>query len=187
MTPREPFWRAVRKLIVTSSPLNRRQLHFWKYFCTFFRALPSTSGLGEMYQSPSFYLQKIVELRRVASSLSFHILHAWTMHRSKTITIPFIFQRKRANILLEPSGNYFNDYDPQVNPEIINAFATAAFRMGHSMIRDEFGQFDRQFRQQGFISMKTFFDPSPLYSLSKNGISGIFLGLVAQASLKVDR
>ena len=109
------------------------------------------------------------------------------MHRSKTITIPFIFQRKRANILLKPSGNYFNDYDPQVNPEIINAFATAAFRMGHSMIRDEFGQFDRQFRQQGFISMKTFFDPSPLYSLSKNGISGIFLGLVAQASLKVDR
>ena len=58
--------------------------------------------------------------------------------------------------------------------------------MGHSMIRDDFGQFNWQFRQQGFIPLKTFFDPSPLYSI-QNGISEILLGLVSQASLKVDR
>ena len=140
-----------------------------------------------MYQSPSFYLWKIIVLRRVASAAT-RPLHALKcIGRRPSINIPSVFQRKREHILLETSGNHFNGYDPEVNPEIINAFATAAFRMGHSMIRDEYGQFDGKFRQQGFISMKTFFDPSPLYSLSKNGISRILLGLVAQAALKVDR
>ena len=143
-----------------------------------------------MYQSPSFYLNTedyCAQIKRVASTATRHCMRKQCIGRRPSINVPSIFQRKREKILLEPSGNYFNGYDPEVNPEIINAFATAAFRMGHSMIRDEFGQFDGQFTKQGFVSMKTYFDPSPLYSLSKNGISGILLGLVAQASLKVDR
>lgn len=98
-----------------------------------------------------------------------------------------LFQRTRANIVLEPTGKFFNGYDPTVNPEIPNAFATAALRVGHTLIRDNFGQFNRQFRQRGFIPTKAFFDPSPLYSLSGNGLGGILLGLVTQASQKVDR
>jgi len=99
-----------------------------------------------------------------------------------------IFQRKQANILLEPADQFFKGYDPTVNPEIINSFAAAALRMGHSFVRDDFGQFNRQFKQRGFIPTKTsFFDPSPLYFSSGDGVSEILLGLVAQASQKVDR
>lgn len=69
----------------------------------------------------------------------------------------------------------------------MNAFATAALRVGHTLIREDFGQFSRQFKHRGFIPTKAYFDPSPLYSLSGNGITGIVLGLVTQASQKVDR
>ena len=98
-----------------------------------------------------------------------------------------LFQRRRANILLEPTDTFFSGYNSQVNPEITNAFATAALRVGHTLIKDNLGQFGRQFRQRGSISTKTFFDPSPLYAKSGNGMTGILLGLVTQTSQKVDR
>ncbi|XP_078362200.1 peroxidasin-like, partial [Oculina patagonica] len=118
------------------------------------------------------------------------IVIAELQHITYNEWLPVFFSeelRKHANILLEPAGNFFNGYDPTVNPEIPNAFATAALRVGHTLIRDNFGQFNRQFNQRGFIPTKTFFDPSPLYSLSGNGMGGILLGLVTQASQKVDR
>ena len=31
---------------------------------------------------------------------------------------------------------FFLDYDPDVNPDVFNEFATAAFRMGHTEIPD---------------------------------------------------
>ena len=90
--------------------------------------------------------------------------------------------------MLEPAGQFFNGYNPTVNPEIINSFAAAALRVGHTLIRDDFGQFNRQFQQRSFIPAKTaFFDPTSLYSNSGDGIREILLGLVTQASQKVDR
>ena len=32
-------------------------------------------------------------------------------------------------------GNYVNDYDPKLSPEIANEFAAAAYRFGHSQIK----------------------------------------------------
>lgn len=99
-----------------------------------------------------------------------------------------LFQREHAHILLKPAGQFYDDYDPSVNVEIMNCFATAAQRMGHSLVRDEFGKINKQLRYRGNIQTKgTFFDPTPLYSKSGDGIGEILLGLVSQASQNVDR
>ena len=37
--------------------------------------------------------------------------------------------------ILPLSYGYSTRYDPRVNPTVINAFATAAFRFGHSLIQ----------------------------------------------------
>ena len=37
--------------------------------------------------------------------------------------------------ILPLSHGYSNRYDSKVNPTVINAFATAAFRFGHSLIQ----------------------------------------------------
>ena len=37
--------------------------------------------------------------------------------------------------ILPLSYGYSNRYDAKVNPTVINAFATAAFRFGHSLIQ----------------------------------------------------
>lgn len=75
-----------------------------------------------------------------------------------------LFQREHAHILLKPAGQFYDDYDPSVNVEIMNCFATAAQRMGHSLLRDEFGKFNKQLRHRGIRNIQTkgaFFDPTP--------------------------
>ena len=37
--------------------------------------------------------------------------------------------------ILPPSSGFTNNYDSEVNPSIINSFATAAYRFGHSLIQ----------------------------------------------------
>ncbi|XP_067034092.1 peroxidasin-like isoform X2 [Acropora muricata] len=105
--------------------------------------------------------------------------------------LPVLFNeklRKKARISLEPSGTFFNDYDPSLNPTLFNSFATAALRIGHSMIRQSFSQTTDQFTQRRLIpTSSAFFNPTSLFSSSSDGIGEILQGLVAQASRGVDR
>ena len=84
----------------------------------------------------------------------------------------------------EPFPKY--KYNASVNPGILNSFATAAFRFGHSLIRPTFDRLDKGFNPTG--------NPLPLRQLFFNntflqtfGIEQLLLGLLANESQTVDR
>lgn len=56
---------------------------------------------------------------------------------------------------------YYEAYDPNIEPNIANAFSTAAFRFGHSLVQNSFIRFDRShkpiFNSENFfvVTLKT--------------------------------
>uniref|UniRef100_A0A8C2D4Y6 Peroxidasin n=1 Tax=Cyprinus carpio TaxID=7962 RepID=A0A8C2D4Y6_CYPCA len=78
-------------------------------------------------------------------------------------------------------GNY-NGYNPNINAGILNAFATAAFRFGHTLINPILYRLDENFQpiQQGHISLhKAFF--SPFRIVNEGGIDPLLRGLFGVA------
>ena len=105
------------------------------------------------------------------------------------LIIPYFsfFKRRQNGILLEQPGAFFTGYDPNEDATTFNSLASAAFRMGHSLIRESFGQFSKDFTRLGEVSVTRFFDPSSLYKLENNGIDGLNLGLVREQAQQFDR
>ncbi|KAK2551628.1 Peroxidasin-like protein [Acropora cervicornis] len=74
-----------------------------------------------------------------------------------------------------------------------NGFATAAYRMGHSLVRDRFDLLDVIFRRRGFfeeaIPLAEFYNPAPFFREfpASKALDGIILGLVATPGRQVDR
>ncbi|VDK51259.1 unnamed protein product [Cylicostephanus goldi] len=83
-------------------------------------------------------------------------------------------------------GDY-NGYDSNVNPSIANAFATAAFRFGHTIVNPTLFRLGNDFQpiREGHIPLnKAFFAPERL--LSEGGIDPLLRGLFA-SPLKLPR
>ncbi|KAM4622957.1 peroxidasin homolog [Discoglossus pictus] len=84
--------------------------------------------------------------------------------------------------ILGPSGmrmlGEYNGYNPNINVGILNVFATAAFRFGHTLINPILYRLNTTFQpiQQGHLPLhKTFFSPFRL--LQEGGIDPILRGL----------
>ena len=92
--------------------------------------------------------------------------------------IAIFSQRRRYGLILKRRGP-FRGYSAKANPSIINSFSTAAFRFGHSLVRNHFSR-------PGFTSFPTrtnFFNPCPLH---QNGVDSIFQGLAKDPAQSVD-
>ena len=94
-------------------------------------------------------------------------------------------------MLLEGDGQFFEGYDPRENAEMINSFSTAALRMGHSLVRNEFILRDALLRSRGFpepeIPVKDFYDPAPFFREGNNAVGGIVNGLLLARARQVDQ
>ena len=101
-----------------------------------------------------------------------------------------LFQRRAEGILVQRQG-FFRGYDRGVSPAIINSFSTAALRMGHSLVRDDFRLAVRGVarRRQPRLDVSDFFNPSPLYEpIRRQSPYGLILkGLRSDSMRKVDQ
>jgi len=78
----------------------------------------------------------------------------------------------------------YNGYNSGVQPNISNIFATAGFRLGHTMVTDNVVQFDDNGNQTNSLSLaQAFFNPSLTQT---NGIEGFLNGLANQFQEEVD-
>lgn len=122
----------------------------------------------ELYNyNPHWDSDKIYhEARKIVGAIMQHITYAhW---------LPKILGKRG----YEKLGPY-EGYDPNVNPSILNVFATAALRFGHTLINPELLRLNETFQPipQGNIPLrKAFFAPFRL--LTEGGLDPLMRGLI---------
>ena len=131
------------------------------------------------------------------SAINYTLACSQPLRKNNRITLTsfgsiILLQRRKEGIFLEPKGKFFKGYNVSADAQCTNAFSTAAFRMGHSMIRDTFvllgTNFARsQFDQPNELQTKDFFNPYRFYQAGDNAYGGILLGLFRTFARNVDR
>ncbi|XP_058805133.1 chorion peroxidase-like [Phymastichus coffea] len=81
---------------------------------------------------------------------------------------------------------YYNGYDPSANPNIANAFSSAAYRFGHSLVQRSFIRYDKTHCPlSGNVSIHEEF-ANPINLETAGSLERILLGLINQPAQKRD-
>ncbi|TRY75389.1 hypothetical protein TCAL_06346 [Tigriopus californicus] len=86
---------------------------------------------------------------------------------------------------LNPTG-FYDGYNDTVNPTVANAFATAAFRFGHSLVKGSLSRHNKEFREVPFYVKlrKEMNNPANLHNFGS--VDRITLGLCSKALSRRD-
>lgn len=125
------------------------------------------------------------------------IVIAELQHITYNEWLPVLFSEEileRENLTLAPKGECFDGYDPNVDTTIHNSFATAALRMGHTLIRSTFllvtnSRFRRSKLRFALDKVELdFFNPQRLYLGFKiNFVDEMLHGLVVELAQLIDK
>ncbi|XP_025074585.1 uncharacterized protein LOC105429244 [Pogonomyrmex barbatus] len=186
------------------SPLLKRESDLCRrgsLSTTCFRA-----GDGRLSEQPALTSLHIVFLRlhnRLAmelSALNSHwsdekvfqetrrIVGAVVQHITYREFLPIILGRQVMKIFdLEVlKKDYYEGYDPSVNPTVANSFSTAAYRFGHSLVQPSFVRFDSDHRPIfNNVSIHNEFS-NPTNLETAGSVDRLLLGLVNQPCQKRD-
>jgi len=88
---------------------------------------------------------------------------------------------KFLKLYILPQG--YTEYEPYTNPAIINEFAGAAFRFGHSLVNSVFAEILDNGKPSGYRLRENFFTPFGFY---EGQLDSVLRGLVSQASQNRD-
>lgn len=97
--------------------------------------------------------------------------------------LPVLFGRYHLSTYLSP----YKGYNPYVDASIPNSFATAAYRFGHSLLRDRFDRLDKNFRRLDIGPLplrRAFFNPIVYYE--SMGTDPIIRGMLVNESNPTD-
>ncbi|CAH1257377.1 PXDN [Branchiostoma lanceolatum] len=95
----------------------------------------------------------------------------------------------RFNLSLTEDG-FYQGYDENANPTISNAFSTAAYRFGHSLVDDKFTRATPDYTPGTKCPIQlalSFFNPSHIFDNDQGGPDSIIRGLISQSSELFDR
>ena len=86
------------------------------------------------------------------------------------------------------SLNEYQAYDASVNPNIMNEFSVAAYRLGHSMVSDRLLRLNRRGKpiKGGHLTLRQSFFTAPMVLQKRNDIDPILRGLASQEHQALD-
>ncbi|KAL0122530.1 hypothetical protein PUN28_007320 [Cardiocondyla obscurior] len=121
------------------------------------------------------------ETRRIISAMLQHITYNEFLPRILGWNAVSLYGLK-----LLPQG-YYKEYSPTCNPSVLNEFATAAFRIGHSLLRPHLPRMDRSYNtiDPPILLRDGFFNPDMLYQ--ENMIDEMIRGLVSTPMETLDQ
>ncbi|XP_078669493.1 chorion peroxidase-like isoform X1 [Branchiostoma floridae x Branchiostoma belcheri] len=93
------------------------------------------------------------------------------------------------NLSLTDDG-FYHGYDENANPTISNAFSTAAYRFGHSLVDEQFTRATPDYAPGSKCPIQlalSFFNPSHIFNNDQGGPDSIIRGLTSQPSGRFDR
>ncbi|XP_067203363.1 uncharacterized protein [Linepithema humile] len=121
------------------------------------------------------------ETRRIISSMLQHITYNEFLPRILGWNAVSLYGLK-----LLPQG-YYKEYSPTCNPSVLNEFATAAFRIGHSLLRPHLPRMDRSYQNidPPILLRDGFFNTDMLFQ--ENMIDEMIRGLVTTPMETLDQ
>ncbi|XP_029671831.1 uncharacterized protein LOC115240676 isoform X2 [Formica exsecta] len=121
------------------------------------------------------------ETRRIISAMLQHITYNEFLPRILGWNAVSLYGLK-----LLPQG-YYKEYSPTCNPSVLNEFASAAFRIGHSLLRPHLPRMDRNYQNidPPILLRDGFFNPDMLYQ--ENMIDEMICGLMATPMETLDQ